>query len=90
MPETPEGGAQEMAAWQNWFAKMGEAVVQGGAPAGMNHTVSASGVHVGAGDTPATGYSVVQADDMEAAIDLAKGCPILKHGTVEVAQCMDL
>ena len=34
MPETPEEGERVMAAWQAWFADMGEAVVVPGAPVG--------------------------------------------------------
>lgn len=90
MPETPEEGAKVMAAWQSWFAGMGDAVVDGGNPVGLSKTVSQSGVEEGGGSNPLSGYSIVKADTMEAACELAKGCPILEHGTVEVAEVHEM
>lgn len=90
MPESPEEGAAVMAKWQAWFASMGDAVVDGGAPVGPSKTVSADAVSDDGGANPLSGYSLVQAADFDAAIALAKGCPILDHGTVEIAQTMDM
>ena len=85
MPETPEEGEKEMAAWMGWYQNMGAALADGGAPAGMSKTVSASGVSDDGGSNPLSGYTVVEAADIDAACEMAKGCPILKNGTVEVA-----
>jgi hypothetical protein len=87
MPETPEEGEKVMAAWNAWYGKMGEAVVDGGAPVGMSKTVSATGIDDNGGTNPLSGYTVVKADTIEAACEMAKGCPILDggKGTVEVA-----
>ena len=90
MPDTPEEGAREMEAWQQWYADMGQAVVDGGAPVGKSKTVTAQGVADDGGSNPASGYAIVSADTIEAAVELAKGCPILKHGSVEVAGCIDM
>ncbi len=91
MPDTPEEGARVMAAWQAWYGAMGEAVSQGGAPVGMSKTVSGSGVTDDGGANPASGFTVVTADSHDAAVEMAKGCPILESGgTVEVAACMEM
>jgi len=91
-PENPEEGAKVMAAWQAWYADMGDALVDGGAPVGMSMTVSASGVASDGGSNPLSGYTVVKAETMEAACNMAKGCPILEgnSGTVEVAQVHEM
>ena len=65
-------------------------MVDGGAPVGMSKTVNASAVVDGGGANPLSGYSIVQADSLNAAIELAKGCPILDNGTVEVAETMEM
>ena len=65
-------------------------MVDGGAPVGVSKTVSASAVVDGGGANPLSGYSIVQADSLNAAIELAKGCPILDNGTVEVAETMEM
>lgn len=90
MPETPEEGAAEMERWNNWFAAMGEAVVDGGNPVGKSTTVSASGVTDNGGKNPLSGYSILKADNIEGAIELAKGCPIIGSGSVEVAEIVEM
>ena len=90
-PESPEEGAKVMAAWTAWFEGMGAAVVDEGNPAGMSKTVSASGVAEDGGANPVSGYSLVNAADHHAAVEMAKGCPILSDGgTVEVAEAMEM
>ncbi len=88
MPETPEEGAKVMADWQNWFGTIGESIVDPGNPVGLSKTVTAGGVTDDGGANPVSGYSIVSASDMNAAIALAKGCPMVKDGSgnVEVAE----
>ncbi len=89
-PESPEEGEKVMAAWGAWFETLGPAVVDGGAPVGISKTVSAGGVADGGGSNPLSGYSIVNADNIDAAVEMAKGCPILDGGSVEVAEAMDM
>ena len=89
-PESPEEGEKVMAAWGAWFETLGAAVVDGGAPVGVSKTVSAGGVADGGGSNPLSGYSIVNADNIDAAVEMAKGCPILDGGSVEVAEAMDM
>ena len=91
MPETPEEGAKEMEKWQAWYGQMGAGIVDGGAPVGMSKTVSSSGVSDDGGANPLSGYTVVKADSMDAACEMAKGCPIIGNGgSVEVAEAMEM
>ena len=86
MPETPEEGEKVMKQWMDWLGGMGAAAIDPGNPVGMSKTVSASGVEDNGGSNPLSGYSIVEASSMDAAIEMAKGCPILPDGTVEVAE----
>jgi hypothetical protein len=80
-----------MKAWMGWFGALGEAVVDGGNPLGMSKTVSSGGVTDGGGANPTAGYSLVMAADMDAAVAMAQGCPMLGDGgSVEVAECLDM
>lgn len=90
-PETEEGGQKAMEAWGNWFASMGDDVVDGGRPVGLSTTVTSDGSVVGdGGANPVTGYSVVDAKDLNDAIAKAKGCPILSSGgSVEIAETFE-
>lgn len=56
MPATPEEGEKVMKAWNDWFGKLGGAVVDGGNPTMPGKTVSARGVSDGGGANPLTGY----------------------------------
>ncbi|SFL74252.1 YciI family protein [Shimia aestuarii] len=91
-PETPEEGEKVMAAWGAWMEGIGAGLIDGGNPAGMSKTVTASGVEDNGGANPVSGYTLVNAADMDAAIAIAKGCPILDGvgGTVEVAEAMEM
>lgn len=91
-PETPEEGEKVMAAWGAWMAGIGENLIDGGNPAGLSKTVTAKGVEDNGGANPVSGYTLVNADTMDAAIAMAKSCPILDggKGTVEVAEAMEM
>lgn len=91
-PETPEEGEKIMAAWGAWFEGLGQAIVQPGAPLGMSKTVSGSGVVDDGGANPVSGYSVVNAANMDAAVAMAKGCPMVvdSSGSVEVAELLEM
>ncbi len=91
-PETPEEGAEMMAKWNAWLDGLGDAIVNPGTPLGMSKTVSAGGVADDGGSNPLSGFSVIEADSMEAALDMAKSCPFLDMdtATIEVAQMMEM
>jgi hypothetical protein len=92
MPETPEEGAKEMAKWQAWFENLGDAVVNPGNPVGMSKTVSAAGVADDGGANPLSGFTIVRAKDIDAAVAMAKGCPMVSsgNGSVEVAPVVEM
>jgi hypothetical protein len=91
-PETKEAQAKTMAAWGQWFGSMGKALIDGGNPVGPSSTVRSNGSVVkDGGANPASGYSLVEAASLDAALAIAKGCPLLAAGgSVEVAQAMDM
>lgn len=91
MPESEAEQATIMAAWGEWMGGLGEALVDGGNPTAMAKTVDASGVSDGGGANPVTGYSLIVADDIDAATAMAAGCPIIGGGgSVEVAETIDM
>jgi len=91
-PETESDVNEVMQAWTGWFGSMGSDVVDGGNPVGMSSTVISDGSVSGdGGANPTSGYSVIQSDDLDAALEKAKGCPILTSGgTVEVAEIIEM
>ena len=90
-PETPEEGEKVMAQWNAWFGDMGDAVVEPGNPVGLSKTVSATGITNDGGSNPLSGFSIVQADTIEAACEMAKACPIVGGGgSIEGAEIMEM
>jgi hypothetical protein len=70
----PMKEAQE--AWMNWFAEIGESVVDSGNPFGLGREVTLSGSRdLGKNGATATGYAIVNADSMEGAEKLLANCP---------------
>jgi hypothetical protein len=85
MAETEAAQQAAMAAWGPWFGSLGPAIVDGGNPFGPSATVAADGSVRDGGSSTLTGYSILAADDLGAAAEMAKGCPVLTDGgTVEV------
>ena len=87
MPESPEEGAKVTQAWNDWFGTLGDKVIDAGNPVSQVRTIAANGSVSDGGTNPSSGYSVIKADNLDAAVALAKGCPVLHGGaSVEVAE----
>ena len=83
MPETEEARDQVTVAWTDWFTSLGDAVVDAGNPISQSRAISPDGSVMDATSAP-TGYSVLKAADIDAAVALSKGCPVLAGGAVVV------
>jgi len=64
------------AQWQEWFGTLGSSLVD------IGHAVTeyTSRGTVGASPSRMIGYSLVSANDLDSAVDLAAGCPVLRVG----------
>jgi len=74
MAQTDEERQAVMAAWGTWFGTLGSAIVDPGNPCGESRSLGA------ASGGSLTGYTVLSADSLESATELAKGCPVLTDG----------
>jgi hypothetical protein len=92
MAADPDEQERIMGEWGAWYEKMGNAVVDGGAPFGASKHLAGNGVEDGPlGANPATGYTLIEADSLDAAGAACKGHPHLNQsGQVEVFECMDM
>jgi hypothetical protein len=80
MPEGDEARQQAMAAFGQWVAKTGKALVDPGAPLGPSKTVSQGSVVNGPAPGPPGGYSLLEADNLDAAIALVQDHPFVGRG----------
>ena len=68
-----------MGEWGKWFEQLGDAVVEQGAPTMPGKIVSKDGA-VDIGENPLKGYTVIKADNLDAAVRIAEGCPGIPTG----------
>lgn len=92
MGASPEEQEKIMAEWGMWYGTLGDALVDGGAPFGDAKHLAGDGVKDGPiGDTPATGYTVIEADSLDAAAAACTDHPHVAHGgQVQVFTCIDM
>ena len=88
--KNPEDGAKHMAKWRAWSTSLKDSWVNPGSPLEKSKIVSLSGISDDNASDRLTGYSVLKADSLEAAIAIAKKCPHLEHGTIHVAAAMEM
>lgn len=73
---------KQLQLWGAWFGKLGKSVVDAGNPFSEKvKTIASNGnVKDGPQGQRASGYSIVEAGSIDAATELAKGCPVLTTG----------
>lgn len=91
-PDTPEAGKEGMEKWKAWAASLGKALVNPGTPVGMTRVLTKDGVSDEPSPHPIMGFSIIEAESMDAAIELLKDCPHLHmfEGTLEVSEMMEM
>jgi len=86
---TAEARAAHMAKWKAWVDGLGHRMANPGTPLGQGKLVTMDGVSE-RGPNHLTGFSIVLADDMDAALEIARACPFLEIGTIEVAEAIEM
>ena len=77
---------EEEAAWGEWFQQIGAHVAEFGHRVGETSPLGNCGT-----DTVLGGYIVLTADNLDAAVTVAEGCPGLRQGGgVEVGTTVDM
>ena len=92
MPATDAERAAVLQDWTDWFNQVGAALVDQGNPTLPNgKTIASNGtVKDAAIATAPSGYSIIKADSLDAAVKLAKGNPVLKsNGQVMVYETFE-
>jgi hypothetical protein len=85
--ETPT--LEIMDAWNKWFASIGDKTVDPGSPLGPGKEISRSGIkELPLGLESLTGYTVINAENMDEAEKIAKSCPMITSIRVYEAMSM--
>ena len=85
-PKGYETGPDTAGSWNAWFQNLGSSVTDVGNPIFDRSAVGETGTKTELG-----GYTLVSADDLGAALALARGCPLVGNGGgVEVGEITPL
>jgi hypothetical protein len=85
--ESLEGRQRVMAEFGKWFKELGPRLIDPGNPVARAVTVDNGSVRDGGGPNPISGYTVIEVDDMQTAIELVQRGPIVHGGrSVEIAE----
>lgn len=88
---TPEEAKKGMEPWMAWAQRCGEGLVDMGLPLGMSMKVTSAGTMPN--QTTICGYSVLQANDMDGAVEMLKDHPHvawMDSCTVEVHEALPM
>ncbi len=90
MARSPEDQKKGMDAWMGWMNGLGSSLVDGGTPLGMGANITAS--TTGSRKTQVAGYSVIQAESMEAAQKMVKNHPhfMMPMASIEILEMMPM
>ena len=79
-PTSPEEGKAHFAKYQQWLGALGESVLSPAKPLKNTHTLSPNGRLISGGTTTMSGYSIIEADPMDSALEAEETCSFLKIG----------
>ena len=80
---------ESTAAWIEWFASLGDAVVDAGNPFSLGREVRADGtVDIAPSDEGVTGYTLINAPDIDAAEKIALSHPLVR--TIQVFEAVPM
>jgi hypothetical protein len=90
-PQTEDEGREVMAAWTAWFEDLGPAVVDQGLPTAGGRSLATDGSVAEASAADVTGYTILEAEGLEPAVEMARSCPHLQAGgSVSVLATMEV
>ena len=90
-PSSPEEGKQHFAKYKEWLSSLGDSAVSPANPLKNKRTVNPDGTVTTGGTTTMSGYTIIEVDSMDAALEIAKACPFLDiNGSLEVSELMQM
>ena len=88
-PSSPEEANKHFSKYMDWLSSLGDSVVVPTMPLKDTHTVSPDGTIGEGGRSAMSGFSIIKAESMEAALSIAQACPFLEiGGSLEVSELM--
>jgi hypothetical protein len=90
-PSDPDEANKHFAQYMEWLTSLGDAVISPTIPLKDTHTVSPDGTIREGGSSAMSGFSIIKADSLDAALAIAQACPFLEiGGSLEVSELMQI
>ena len=90
-PSSPEESSKHFSKYMEWLSSLGDSVVIPTIPLKDTYTISPDGAIKEGGSSAMSGFSIIKAESMEAALSIAQSCPFLEiGGSLEVSEMMEM
>ena len=90
-PTSPEEANKHFSKYMEWLSSLGDSVVIPTIPLKDTNTISPDGTVKEGGTSAMSGFSIIKADSIEAALLIAQDCPFLEiDGSLEVSEMMQM
>ena len=90
-PASPEEGKAHFVKYKEWLSNLGSVVVSPANPLKDTSTINADGSVTQGSSTTMSGFTVVEAESIESALEMAKSCPFLDlNGSLEVSEMINM
>ena len=90
-PSDPQESKQNYAKYKEWLASLGDSAVSPANPFKNTGTVNPDGSVTAGSSTAMSGYTIINVDSMEKALEIARACPFLEiGGSLEVSELVQM
>ena len=90
-PSSPEEGEQHFTKYREWLSSLGDSAVSPANPFKNTSTVNSDGIVTTGSTTSMSGFTIIEVDSMETALEIAKACPFLDiGGSLEVSELIQM
>lgn len=90
-PANAEAAKQHMDKYREWLESLGDAVFSALNPLKDTHVISTEGYATPGSSTAMSGFTIIEANSLEAVLEMSKTCPFLEiGGTLEVSELMQM
>jgi hypothetical protein len=90
-PSSPEAAKKHFLKYTEWLSSLGDSVISPTIPLKNTSTVSSDGTVREGGSSAMSGFTIIKADSMAAALSIAQACPFLEiGGSLEVSELMQM
>lgn len=90
-PSSSEEGQKHFAKYKKWLVSLGDSAIEPMVPFKNAHSISSDSSVSQGSSIAMSGYTMINAESIDEAILIAKGCPFLEtNGVLEVAELLQM